>query len=481
MKKHKLTNVDGVDEARFECFYSPAKRRGPVPGHKQFKENGVGGCGGSETPRSKKESKRQLQPLEASKQGALSISIAEDGSVTSTATGGGFGDMNMSGMNGNMGNSHSQQGKTTGSASANSNYTGNNNNFPLLPPLDPNAAAMQQHVLSTLGSIGFNMFASSCSSNNGGSGGGAAAASSAGLSVGQGDSSGGQDTMASAQNAAQQQLAYIQQLQLQQQMQAQKQRRDMNAAALGNMNAAALGTSGAAQKSGFMNNNGGTATANGAVIGSSRQPTPVPPVQQQAGTGDNETPNRVIGCVNPNVTKYIPLIHPTNPHGMHLRACYTLSFGGLFGLPPIPTDEEYCRRFDKSLEPHQLPKFDVAALQAARFAELAMGALVDSNCNFQTTMSGSLLLALANASVLCLCDCVEERIHPSLMLDVARAYFFHAIFRAQFDDMGRYFKYRRVCLRHLAELDVSNGCVPIFYIYSVHIYVKYESNRGHQH
>eukprot|EP00563_Minutocellus_polymorphus_P008767 CAMPEP_0181026026 /NCGR_PEP_ID=MMETSP1070-20121207/3417_1 /TAXON_ID=265543 /ORGANISM="Minutocellus polymorphus, Strain NH13" /LENGTH=112 /DNA_ID=CAMNT_0023103185 /DNA_START=231 /DNA_END=566 /DNA_ORIENTATION=- len=32
MKKHKLTSLVGVDPNLFECVYSPAKRRGPVPG-----------------------------------------------------------------------------------------------------------------------------------------------------------------------------------------------------------------------------------------------------------------------------------------------------------------------------------------------------------------------------------------------------------------------------------------------------------------
>mmetsp|Transcript_4390 Transcript_4390/g.7779 ORF Transcript_4390/g.7779 Transcript_4390/m.7779 type:complete len:694 (-) Transcript_4390:135-2216(-) len=39
--KHNLINLDGVvDQAQFECFYSPAKRRGPVPGHKPMKRGG---------------------------------------------------------------------------------------------------------------------------------------------------------------------------------------------------------------------------------------------------------------------------------------------------------------------------------------------------------------------------------------------------------------------------------------------------------
>eukprot|EP00534_Pseudo-nitzschia_fraudulenta_P016320 CAMPEP_0201249066 /NCGR_PEP_ID=MMETSP0852-20130820/58480_1 /ASSEMBLY_ACC=CAM_ASM_000632 /TAXON_ID=183588 /ORGANISM="Pseudo-nitzschia fraudulenta, Strain WWA7" /LENGTH=142 /DNA_ID=CAMNT_0047547993 /DNA_START=108 /DNA_END=532 /DNA_ORIENTATION=+ len=32
MKKHKLTSIEGIDVSEFECVYSPAKRRGPVPG-----------------------------------------------------------------------------------------------------------------------------------------------------------------------------------------------------------------------------------------------------------------------------------------------------------------------------------------------------------------------------------------------------------------------------------------------------------------
>lgn len=103
----------------------------------------------------------------------------------------------------------------------------------------------------------------------------------------------------------------------------------------------------------------------------------------------------------------------------------------------------------------------------------------------------ALLLALVNASILCLRDCVEHPIHPSLMYDVARTYFFHAIVRSHLletnnelsqgssllnengssgsksssignasggmvhGNMVRYFKYRRVCLRTLAQLDVS--------------------------
>lgn len=35
MKKHKVSSIDGVPLEMFECVYSPAKRRGPVPGRQQ--------------------------------------------------------------------------------------------------------------------------------------------------------------------------------------------------------------------------------------------------------------------------------------------------------------------------------------------------------------------------------------------------------------------------------------------------------------
>ncbi|KAL7537786.1 hypothetical protein ACHAXR_008077 [Thalassiosira sp. AJA248-18] len=534
MKKHKLMNVAGVDPARFECFYSPAKRRGPVPGHKQLGtgQNGVVGSGsGGGGGKSRITRKRQVS--DAVKQGALSVNVAEDGSVTSTVTGGG-GSYPGGGMGQVTSMGPQQQGAPNssnfgGGGGSSAGPPSTNPNFPLLPPLDPSAAAMQQHVLSTLGSIGLNMFANIFPNNGSGDGGGggggatgmvgggagAAAASSSGSKLPAASSSsrkentsggGGQeDTMATAQNSAQAQLAYIQQLQLQQQIQAQQTRRDLNAAALANTSTAMQMTgnvAGAAvaaacvaqtQSSGAMSHNAdavGAALPNNGIINagtmggrsSSFQQLSTVPVQQPSqqpdnvkstasATGSTSSKQPVIGCEHISVQPYIPLLQPNNPTGLHLRACYTLSVGGLFGLPSIPTDEEYCRRFDFSLEPHQLPKFDVAALQAARFAELAMGALADttSSCsNFNgnnnsgdtaaataTTKNNNLLLvALANASILCLRDCVEHPIHPSLMFDVARTYLFHAIFRSQLDnDMERYFKYRRVCLRTLAQLD----------------------------
>jgi hypothetical protein len=87
-------------------------------------------------------------------------------------------------------------------------------------------------------------------------------------------------------------------------------------------------------------------------------------------------------------------------------------------------------------------------LQAARFAELALGALANNQV--------PLALELSNASVMCMRNCVEEPSHKSCIYDVARAYLLHGIFRSYRGDFVRYFKYRRVCMSHLSQLNVSS-------------------------
>jgi hypothetical protein len=325
---------------------------------------------------------------------------------------------------------------------------GNNNNFPLPPPLDPRAAVVQDQVLSTLGSIGnnnlFNLSYPLLDINRSGGGG---YYHDGGWQQQQQQE---QDIIATAQNSAQKQLAYVQLLQLQQQIQMQKHRRSMNAVAL----SASQGSNGSSGSQNSLSNN---LIANETMVGGcngrfqlrSTVPIHAPRVPSSVGATATTSRQRAIGCLHPKVLQYLPLTNSTNPSGMHLRACYTLSFGGLFGLSTVPTDEDYCRRF-APLEPYQLPKFDVAALQAARFAELAMGALT-------MIKHGEMefVVALANASVLCLQTCVEEQVHPCLILDIARIYFFHSTLRLYIGDMERYFKYRRVCLRYLSQLDVS--------------------------
>jgi len=420
-------------------------------------------------------------------------------------------------------------GSLTGSATQALNF--NNSINPassLLPPLDPSAAAMQQHVLSTLGSIGLNMFAnvaSSVADTNGGAKGGVkgeeedkkkAAASRNNNEQSSIKTSESTDTnkLDVHQNAAQQQLAYIQQLQevqVQQQMEAQKQRRTMNDIALTSaaqqggdegsiantimeiMNRPTGYNSSKTTKPSSSNRrrrsrdrgdadsySGSTGSMNDGMFGLSGNKSVASGTQTlldaaelmndeadispvlgdgkpilKSSSNHHQQQQQQIGCAHLSVLKYISLTSPSDTSGSHLRANYALSFGGLFELPSIPTDEEYCSRFDKSLEPYQLPKFDVAALQAARFAELALGALVDSS---SSSNNSTLVVELTNASVLCLRDCIEERVHPSLMFDMARSFFFHAILRLYLDkDMIYYFKFRRVCLRHLCQLDGYPG------------------------
>ncbi len=144
--------------------------------------------------------------------------------------------------------------------------------------------------------------------------------------------------------------------------------------------------------------------------------------------------------------QHLRLLSKSSLEGNRLRSYYELSVNELLNLPPIPSDEEYCRSLPIPLEsPRLLPRFDLAALNSARFAELAIGAHV---CN-QAVLSTE----LSNATVACLKDCVEEPIHPMCMFDMARAYFLHAFLLSVKGDLERYFKYRRVCLTSISRLD----------------------------
>ncbi|KAL3768787.1 hypothetical protein ACHAWU_006888 [Discostella pseudostelligera] len=451
MLTHRVTNVDNVDVELFGCVYSPAKRRGPVPGRSMsmvlnscrsegIYSSSVAGVGAGASVRGLGEGsvsrsvsntsvEERGQPM---KRRASGMSVGGSMSLAETIA------------SNEMGISQPLAEANLSSASSTSSFGGNGNNYNpqmLLPPIEPSAVVMQQHILSNSNYVGMNMYPLSLSSstslmNNGAVGLGCAPAR-VGAASGEGQQQ--VDVMANAQNAAQQQLAYVQQLQLCLQMQAQKKTRVPNATVL----------------SGDLDVNRDMSDLdmnNGAMVGDAdvnlRQTIPATLPQHHA----NASASGQRGFDHPDIHKYLPLLHPSNPSGMHLRACYTLVFGGLLGLPPIPTNEEYCRRFGPSLDPGQLPQFDIAALHAARFAELAMGALTNIKHGDMT-----LLVALTNASVSCLRYCAAEKVHPSLMLDVARAYFFHAILRAHSDDMERYFKYRRICLIQLAQLDGFTG------------------------
>lgn len=420
MIAHSVTNVDDVAVDLFGCVYSPAKRRGPVPGRAMLS---VGSCrpedmmysssiGASCSTRADVED-RVCSLDDSNVSRSVSNTSAEERlPVNKKRRGSGKsidGSMSLADTIASDGmdiyQSFAETAFSRESSKTSFNGGGGSNHIPqiMLSSLDPCVEAVQQRVLSHGRYVGMNMYPSMTSSSLTDINGMLAydCTPSGVRAAGYGGRQQLQDVMTTAQNSAQQQLAYVQQLQARLRLQAQKKRHVSNI------------------------------------------PLPTP------GSGNN----------HPDIQKYLPLLHPANQPGMHLRACYTLAFGGLLGLPPIPTDEEYCRRFGPSLDPIQLPQFDVAALRAARFAELAMGALTKIKHGELT-----LLVALTNASVLCLQNCANEKVHPSLILDLARAYFFHAIIRSYLDDMKRYFEYRKICLRQLTQLDVSLISAVSFFV-----------------
>mmetsp|Transcript_44018 Transcript_44018/g.49043 ORF Transcript_44018/g.49043 Transcript_44018/m.49043 type:complete len:183 (-) Transcript_44018:1410-1958(-) len=106
------------------------------------------------------------------------------------------------------------------------------------------------------------------------------------------------------------------------------------------------------------------------------------------------------------------------------------------------------------MTPRMIPGTHLAALSAARFAEVSLGAIVHNEI--------SLAMELCNAVVHCLKESVQEPVQPPYMFEVARSYFLLAIFRAFRGDMVRYFKYRRVCLTYVSKLeDAANATTLI--------------------
>jgi hypothetical protein len=174
------------------------------------------------------------------------------------------------------------------------------------------------------------------------------------------------------------------------------------------------------------------------------------------GGGSN---NRDANGVPRTIAAHTHLLELSDPDGSRLRAYYRLSVDELFGFPPTPTDEEYCMRLNiPGMTPRMIPGTHLAALSAARFAEVALGAVVHNEV--------SLGMELCNAVVHCLRESVQEPVQPPYMFEVARSYFLLGVFRAFRGDMVRYFKYRRVCLTYISKLEV---CVWLM-IGSIHMF-----------
>jgi hypothetical protein len=369
MKKHRLTSIAGIDPSLFECVFSPAKRRGPVPGKSttrksdEMNHNGMGGMKGNKSNLMRMD----MAGFGGVQGGAESMYNQNQIAALMGAAGGGMDGMGMN-QGGNMGDSFALQQQ--------------------LLMQQQQQLRMQQADSSGMGMNGM-----------GGSG---------------FDGMGNQNLM-------------LQQQLLMQQMQ----------------------------------NSGGK------IPGSDDSDRDRMPQRLRK----EESPPDNIG-VGKSVTKHIALLEKSSVFGNRLRAHYILAIDTLFKLPPVPSDEEYCSKLNANMTPSMLPPFDVAALRAARFAEIALGALVSNQIG--------LALELSNATVVCLKQCVEEPVHPSCMYNVARSYFLHGLFRSYRGDMTRYFKYRRVCLLKLTQLGKDEvGILQLFAAVSFHdawAYMIYNAN-----
>ncbi len=374
MKKHRLTSIEGIDLSLFECVYSPAKRRGPVPGkasqsRKADEMDARGGPGVGSSSSVKGKSSNLMR---------MDMGMGSFGNV---GAGGSVFNQQQAQLAALMGNGNG--GGLDGSMG------GLNQNLPV-GMSDP--LAIQQQLMLQQQQLR--------------------------MQQGMGMDSSGIMGSGSFDNMGQQNLLLQQQLLMQQMQQIQQQQKSMAA--------------GVASLSGS-----GAGTAAGTEDASISQ-------QNTQLSRTEEGPPANVG-VDTSVTKNLGLLEKSSVDGNRLRSHYTLSIDTLFKLPPVSSDEEYCAKLNANMTPSMLPPFDVAALRAARFAEIALGALVSNQI--------ALALELSSATVVCLKQCVEDPVHPSCMFDVAKAYFLHGMFRSYRGDMKRYFKYRRVCLSKLSHLN----------------------------
>jgi hypothetical protein len=113
-------------------------------------------------------------------------------------------------------------------------------------------------------------------------------------------------------------------------------------------------------------------------------------------SSNNKTPLSIVAT-------HLPLLEPNNQCGSLLLQYFELSTNNIFNLPPIPTNDQHCAILNESgmsCLPSNLPLYDQSALNAARFSQLALGALSDDQLG--------LALELSNACVMCLKNCTEE-------------------------------------------------------------------------
>lgn len=161
------------------------------------------------------------------------------------------------------------------------------------------------------------------------------------------------------------------------------------------------------------------------------------------------------------IAAHTHLLELSDPDGSRLRAYYRLSIDELCCFPPVPTDEEYSLKLGiPGMTPSMIPGTHLAVLSAARFAEVALGALVHNEV--------TLGMELCNAAVHCLKESAVEPVQPSYMFEVARSYFLLAVFRIFQGDKARYLKYRRVCLSYISKLEDRAAAATIIAAISYH-------------
>jgi len=376
MKKNKLKSIEGIEIACFECVYSPAKRRGPVPGK-------IG------------QVRKAPEPMHDSSAYSDVVASAANGNVAAaTAFGAGIG------------------GATPG---MDGGFVG--------------ASADEQQQLLALQQQRQMMLAAAGSGNANLLGLGGALGAATGEVPSMFENAAG---LSQQQQAIQQQINYLQQLHAQQQLSA------MQTTSGGS--AVAMDTS-------------TTTPSSSSTQPQSQKLQPERSAKLQRNTGPVSAAAELEDKKAITVQKNLPLLSRDSAYGNRLRSYYHLSVDELFGLPHIPSDEDYVESLDggaSGMTAKTLPKSHKSALQAARFAEIALGALVHNEV--------SLAMELSNASVSRLKQCiVMENANRKFLYEVARAYFLLGCFRAFRGDMERYLKYRRVCMQHVSQIEDSES------------------------
>jgi hypothetical protein len=149
--------------------------------------------------------------------------------------------------------------------------------------------------------------------------------------------------------------------------------------------------------------------------------------------------------IPPTILSHTHMLDRDDPDGSRLRAYYKLSIDEMFRLPCTPSDDDFIAANGGSMAGRHL-----AALSAVRFAETALGAIVNNEVTLATE--------LCNAVVHCLREAVQDLVSgntdTAILFEVAKAYFLLGVFRSIRGDMARYFKYRRVSITYLSKLSV---------------------------